>query len=163
MPQPRGNAKGLGHVNAKKMFEYTMQHGGGTFAPLGSPINPSFGFAISLDPDRTEVVPMIEFSPSRCEKYAMNNLAYVNEYNSEHAVPAMGLKMFGTWVHEGNVHLDVSTVIVTKDINKIMAMAADADQICVYDFATSKAVDVAAFYQKECDIEVEAESEAQRE
>lgn len=144
MPQPKfktieSGKLGLGYAAAKNVRDYTRQHGGGTFTISGLPVNPKHGFALSLNPERTKIIPEDAFTPTTVELFFTNNQPYCIDHNQS---DREGFKFIGTWVHEGYVHMDVSTVLVTKDIEKVMRLAREHNQLAVYDFATKKTLDV---------------------
>lgn len=145
MPQPnrtRKPATGIGHIQARKMYEYTMKHSGGTFTAMGTPIELRHGFVVSLDPDRGKVIPVREFAPTTLTVFVLNNQNYMLDYNTQHPEPMHGFKMIGTWIEDDEVHIDVVNVFATKDVDRVIDLARQHGQKAVYDFSTRKAIDV---------------------
>lgn len=147
MPQPERKTgfkipMGIGHIQAKKMYEYIIRHSGGTFTALGTPLRLQHGFVLSVDPGWSKTVPLREFSPTTLTVFAMNAENFILDYNTQEPMPMHGFKMLGAWVVGDMVHLDVVTVIATKDVDYVIDLARQNGQKAVWDFSTQQAIDV---------------------
>lgn len=147
MPQPMRSATtmGFGHITAKRAHMLTLMNGGGTFTRSGISIKPKYGFSLSLNPERTVIVPVEQFSPTNLTVFSMINQPLIDGYNELY--PRVGTKMYGTWVHEGNVHIDIVTVIADRNLERAMHLARENNQIAIYDFATGNVLDVEQYFK----------------
>ncbi len=129
-----------GHVICDRVRDYTLQNGGGTFNTRGQIIAPSYGFAVSLDDERGVTVPVEDFTSTTVQVFALNNQPYINECNDFSNPTSIGVKCIGTWVDDGQVYLDVSTVVLTRDVEMMLNIARLNNQKSIYDFATKKVI-----------------------
>src|SRR5688572_15077982 len=102
-----------------KIVLHTLEHGGGTFLlPNMYPIHPHAKvWCLSLDDNRGIVVPIDDFHVTAVAVWLLNgNQDYINQWNSRHTNYG-SIKCVGTWVDEGNVYIDVTTVIAKDDMS----------------------------------------------
>ena len=116
-------------MKVEQVLYRTLKNGGCTYGPLddeiflpGSPY-----YALSLHKDCEEVVPLKDFGVESIWGYA-----------ARHKDKFVSGFCLGTWVHEGNVYLDI-TQLFHKDyftLSEIHAM--NDDQIAAWDLETSE-------------------------
>jgi hypothetical protein len=126
----------------------TLANGGGSFFPmyLDSLITEHGGYMVSINPGRGIVLPLDEFSPSRVSVWIANNRTYIDNANYNGTVLGHGFKLFGTWVNDGMVHLDVTTLV--NDLDSALRLGREHNQLAIYDLANG------------CDITINPESSA---
>lgn len=110
---------GVGYELAKQVLEATLANGGGTFDRFGTPVIGG-GYALSLHPQWTRVVPLENFTETQVQMY-FHDFASRDRY-------------IGTWVHEGQVHFDVVTIV--DDYDEAMHLAVMNNQKAIFDLST---------------------------
>jgi len=115
-------------MKKEQVLYRTLKDGGCTFGPIGDQIflPGSPYYALSLHKECEEIIPLKEFSVESIWQYLAR---HKEKFDS-------GLCL-GTWVHEGNVYLDI-TQLFHKDYFTLFEIKLRAvDQIAAWDLETS--------------------------
>ena len=110
----------------------TLLKNGCTYSlPRAELILPGYPYySLSLHKDLEEIIPIEEFSIGRIKMFIIKNSELL--WYSDVCV--------GTWVHEGNVYLDVSSLF-SKEATTIEELKSLAtDQIAAWDFELSQEI-----------------------
>lgn len=113
-------------MNLQQMSRDIILNGGITYSLTYG--NPSKGYAVCIDPDRSEVIPVSEF----------NNIALQNFINLNSDLLCLPDKYVGAWVHNNNVHLDVTTQNNVK--YKAIGLGKECKQLAIYDLKNAKTI-----------------------
>lgn len=126
---------------AYKVAQYTREHGGGTFNPSTGETYPNGGYVVSINPECEYTIPLERFCAEDIAQYLLTVRPVIDAWNhSTNDVRGNSLKWFGTWVHEGNVYLDVVCVLSSK--YRALWLADEYDQLAIYDIANGVEIPV---------------------
>lgn len=105
----------------------TIENGGGTFASNLEPFDAEFGFIVGLVKGTYALVPLDDLA----DNFNGAVKSVVVNFPGE---------LIGTWVHDGNIHVDPVTWEATKDA--AMATARKNHQIAIWDCLNKREIDV---------------------
>lgn len=109
----------LSYQIAQDVLDLTLADGGGTFHNDGTPIDTRerVGYALSINEELGRVIPIRDITQTDVSIY-FHDMARENKY-------------IGTWVFDGNVYLDVVTIV--PELELALEIAAAHDQLAIYD------------------------------
>lgn len=102
--------------------------GGFTFNPRDGS-RPTSGFAFSERPDIETIVPLDRFSEADLESFILRNQGLLESPEN----------YLGAWVDNGNVYMDVSTIIADRE--EALRRALAAQQLGVFDLSNFTTID----------------------
>lgn len=129
----------MGTALITDMVNRTLSRGGCTyslvqekFVEAGDPL-----YVISLHKSLEVIIPLEEFREAHVQLYLIDNKEALSEPN----------RAFGTWVYEGNVYLDVSTVLSKYSVSLHMLMEMATDQLAAWDMEYNTPINLKAYDQ----------------
>lgn len=131
------------NFDAQNVVDHTIENGGGTFNPAsGKASVTKQGFAVSTDPQFERIVPVEEFTADVIEQYRDDVWEFVWGFNTQNRFDRkFSIKNIGTWIHEGNVYIDVSTIY--RDRWDAVDAGRDANQIAIWDIRKGEEIIIA--------------------
>lgn len=117
--------------NLKQFVKATIENGGASFNLVTGELNPTTGYMVAIQ-GHEKIVPNVT---------SEKQLQYIiSDFIREHAIIlASGISnegnYIGTWLHEGNLYLDVSCNVSNKaDAIKV---AKEGSQLAIWDCANN--------------------------
>lgn len=117
--------------NLKQFVKATIENGGASFNLVTGELNPTTGYMVAIQ-GHEKIVPNVT---------SEKQLQYIiSDFIREHAIIlASGISnegnFIGTWLHEGNLYLDVSCNVSNKaDAIKV---AKEGNQLAIWDCANN--------------------------
>ena len=119
-------------MNLTDIVRVTKEKGGVSYSLYNNDMANTPNYALSIYKDKETIIPLDEFNDEYIKQFIFLNGDILHEENV----------MIGTWVHEGNVYLDIALLypkdIFTSDV--IKNIARDNKQLAYFDLETMQSI-----------------------
>jgi len=118
----------MNKLNLDNIIDLTVKNNGGTFNLHNIDISTTTGYVVAIK-GFEKIVAIDNFNKSAISEYIEENLPVFLQYPEAH---------LGTWVHEGNVYLDISKVYQNENI--AISIAKQQGEIAIFNLEKLESV-----------------------
>lgn len=119
-------------MNLKQFVKDTLNKGGASFNLVTGEYNPNFGYMVATSKNTEIKIKIDRFSNYEVAKFIKDHALILcgNLISSN--------KFLGSWVHEGYVYLDISTLEINLNVASLLGL--EADQLAIFCNKTKSAI-----------------------